>query len=129
MAEFGKEVKVVDDLGIIYLENGISIKKWIKSKEWIPVLYGYVLYAAKQIVYEGNTNVPMATVVSIEYQELGEMELPVIHNQILYLTIKNLEARLNEILQYAEEREKYEDCAKIRDMLIAFKNKPKKKGK
>ena len=115
------EMGAVKDFGIIYLKPGVSPGEWIESGQWMDMLYNEFLYCASEIIYKGKNDIPVVTLVSIRYEQVGEMEIPIVTNDIVYLSGGNLEKRLNEILKYAEAKEKYEDCAKVRDMLIDLK--------
>lgn len=113
-----KKLNAVKDMGIVYLKPGITPDEWIKSDEWVSVLYDEFLYRAQQIIYEHKNHTPVVTLVSIRYETVGDVEIPVITNDIVYLQNDDLQGRLIKMLRYAEKKERYEDCATIRDMLI-----------
>lgn len=118
MAEFGKSIEFKRELTVIYLDENTDFNEWLGGDVWIGLLYGEILYSAREIIYKNKKKSPMANIVSVTYENAGEMELPVVQNTQLVLTDENLQEHLERVLQYAEEREMYEDCAMVRDMLI-----------
>jgi hypothetical protein len=117
MAEFGKPVEIERELSVIYLEDGTTFSKWLKGDEWIALLYGELLFAAGEIIYNEKEKCPIAHIVSVNYESNGEREFPVIKNHEFILTNKQITEFLDKILKYAEEREMYEECASIFTMI------------
>ena len=124
MATFGKGVEFKRELTTIYIDDGTPLETWLEEGSWIGPLYGEFLYSAKQIVYHGESDIPLANIVSetTTSDMIEGLDVHITINTELVLSRETLLERLEMVLYWAEDMEYYEDCACLRDMIIEFKN-------
>jgi hypothetical protein len=106
----------------IELEEGVSITKWLKGKEWIPRLYNELMEAITEIIHGGVEKSSIANVISTEYRELLGYEVGITLRTEIILTKNNIMSHIEKAMDYALEQEYYMDCAKLRDMTKIYED-------